>query len=212
MLAIFDVEGVLLDAEYLPILAEELNLEKEIWKITKKGLEGKIDWEYGLKTRIKLLRGIRYEKCKKVANSLQIMTGAKVLCKTLKASGWKLMAISGGFTIMTDRIKKELNLDHVYSNELVFDNGNLKDVKVSVDSNKAKFARIKIAEWKQKKDDVVVIVDGINDVTLFDLCGLGIAFRAQDSVKNLATVSLEEKDLSRIINIINLHYNLKLKL
>jgi len=31
LLAIFDVEGVLYDAEYLPVLAEKLNKEKVIW-------------------------------------------------------------------------------------------------------------------------------------------------------------------------------------
>ena len=35
LLAIFDVEGVLYDAEYLPILAEKVNKEDEIWDITK---------------------------------------------------------------------------------------------------------------------------------------------------------------------------------
>ncbi len=39
MLAIFDVEGVLYDAEYLPILAEKINKEDEIWDITKKVLK-----------------------------------------------------------------------------------------------------------------------------------------------------------------------------
>ena len=58
MLAIFDVEGVLYDAEYLPILAENVNKEKEIWEITKKGIEGKIDWVDGLKERVRLLNGI----------------------------------------------------------------------------------------------------------------------------------------------------------
>mgnify|MGYP003388106729 CR=1 FL=1 len=38
MLIIFDVEGVLLDEEYLPILAEKLNKEDEIWEITKQGI------------------------------------------------------------------------------------------------------------------------------------------------------------------------------
>ena len=38
LLAIFDVEGVLYDAEYLPILAEKVNKEDEIWDITKKGI------------------------------------------------------------------------------------------------------------------------------------------------------------------------------
>jgi phosphoserine phosphatase len=34
LLAIFDVEGVLFDAEYLPILAEKINKQDEIWAIT----------------------------------------------------------------------------------------------------------------------------------------------------------------------------------
>lgn len=90
MLAIFDVEGVLFDAEYLPLLAEKVNKEKEIWEITKKGIEGVINWEEGLKKRIELLRGLSYETCKEVADSLPIMTGAREACGILKSAGWKL--------------------------------------------------------------------------------------------------------------------------
>ena len=61
----------------------------------------------------------------------------------------------------------------------------------------------------RKKNDTTVIVDGANDIKLFDICGLGIAYRAQDIVKDLATTSLEEKDLSKIIPIINNHYQLE---
>ena len=208
-MAIFDVEGVLYDAEYLPILAEKINKEQEIWDITKKGIQGLINWEDGLKKRVELLEGISYETCMEVADSLQIMTGAKEACNALKQAGWKVMAVSGGFTIMTDRLSKELNLDHVFSNELIFNNGKLDGVKINVDSDKAKSAKIKINEWNEKKAETVVIVDGANDVKLFDICGLGIAYRAQDIVKDMATVSLEEKDLSKILPIINNHYNLK---
>ena len=197
------------DAEYLPILAEKINKEQEIWDITKKGIQGLINWEDGLKKRVELLKGISYETCMEVADSLPIMTGAKEACTALKQAGWKVMAISGGFTIMTDRLSKELNLDYVFSNELIFKNGKLDGVKINVDSDKAKSAKIKINEWNEKKDETVVIVDGANDVKLFDICGLGIAYRAQDIVKDMATVSLEEKDLSKILPIINSHYNLK---
>ena len=209
MLAIFDVEGVLYDAEFLPILAEKINMEQEIWDITKKGLQGLINWEDGLRKRVELLKGISYDTCVQVAESLPIMTGAKEACGALKQAGWKVMAVSGGFTIMTDRLSKELNLDHVFSNELIFNNGKLDGVKINVDSDKAKSAKIKINEWNEKKAETVVIVDGANDVKLFDICGLGIAYRAQDIVKDLATISLEEKDLSKILHIINNHYNLK---
>ena len=212
MLAIFDVEGVLYDAEFLPLLAEKVNKENKIWEITKKGIEGKIDWVEGLKERVNLLNGIDYDICVQVANSLPIMTGAKEACRALKDAGWKLMAVSGGFTIITDRLKKELCLDVVYSNELVFHDGKLDGVIVSVDADKAKAAMIKIREWDEKKENITVVVDGANDVKLFDISGLGIAFRAQDLVKDLATVNLDEKDLSKIVGLINTHYNLKLEL
>jgi phosphoserine phosphatase len=211
LLVIFDVEGVLFDAEYLPILAEKLNKEKEIWEITKKGIQGEINWEDGLKTRVDLLKGIDFKTCKEVSDSLPIMTGAREACRILKQAGWKIMAVSGGFTIMTDRLKEELDLDYVYSNELKFSDGKLDGVNIIVDSNKAKSARIKIEEWNVKKEDIVVVVDGANDIKLFDICGLGIAYRAQDIVKDLATVTLEEKNLVKIIDIINQHYHLKLE-
>ncbi len=76
MLVIFDVEGVLFDAEYLPILAEKLNKEKEIWDITKKGIQGVINWEEGLRKRIDALKGLDFQTCQAVADSLPIMTGA----------------------------------------------------------------------------------------------------------------------------------------
>ena len=203
------MEGVLYDAEYLPILAEKVNKEQEIWDITKKGIQGLINWEEGLQKRVEILKGISYETCMEVANSLPIMTGAKDACNVLKQAGWKVLAVSGGFTIMTDRLAKELNLDYVFSNEIIFNDNKLDGVKIHVDSDKAKSAKIKIDEWNEKKDDTVVIVDGANDIKLFDICGLGIAYRAQDLVKDLATVNLEEKDLSKIIPIINNHFNLK---
>ena len=212
MLAIFDVEGVLYDAEYLPLLAEKVNKENKIWEITKKGIEGKIDWVEGLKERVHLLRGMDYDTCIQVANSLPIMAGAKEACSVLKNAGWKIMAVSGGFTIITDRLKKELDLDFVYSNELVFKDGKLDDVVVNVDADKAKSAMIKVNEWDEKKENIITVVDGANDVKLFDITGFGIAFRAQDLVKDLATVTLDEKDLSKIIGLINTHYNLKLEL
>ncbi len=202
----------MLDAEFLPILAEKINKQDEIWEITRKGIQGVINWEEGLRTRVNTLKGISYGTCKEVADSLPIMTGAKEVCRALKAAGWNLLAISGGFTIMTDRLKKELDLDHLFSNELIFKDGKLDGVKIHVDSDKSKSAMIKVKEWNEKKEDIGVVVDGANDIKLFDICGLGVAFRAQDVVKDLATVTLEEKDLSLLIELINKHYGSKVEL
>ena len=211
MLAIFDVEGVLYDEEYLPILAEKLNKESEIWEITKQGIQGKINWEEGLRTRVAALKGLDEKTCQEVADSLPIMTGAKEACRVLKEAGWKIMAVSGGFTLMMGRLKEELGLDYVYCNELIFKDGKLDGVKINVDSDKSTSAKIKIQEWGEQKEDIVCVVDGANDVKLFDICGLGIAYRAQDIVKDLATTTLEVKDLSKILDIINKYFKLELK-
>lgn len=209
MLAIFDVEGVLFDAEYLPVLAEEVGKEREIWEITRRGIAGTIDWEDGLRTRVEALRGLEYGACKRVADALPVMTGAREACAALKKAGWKTMAVSGGFTIMTDRLKRELDLDHVYSNELVFKDGRLEGVRVAVGADKSGPARAKMAEWGVRPEEAVAVVDGANDLALLEMCGLGIAYRAQDRVKELADAVLEEKDLAGILPLISAHYGIR---
>lgn len=199
------MEGVLYDAEYLPILAEKINKENEIWEITKKGIQGVINWEDGLRTRVHALRGLDYATCRKVADSLPIMTGAREACRILKSRGCRIMAVSGGFTIMTDRLKRELQLDYVASNELIFEDGRLDDVQINVDSDKSKSARGMIKQWGEKKGDIICVVDGANDLKLFDISGMSIAFRAQDVVKDKATTILNEKNLARIIPLIDAH-------
>lgn len=193
------------DAEYLPILAEKVNKEHEIWEITKKGIQGVINWEDGLRTRIRALRGLDYATCREVADSLPIMTGAQEACRVLKSRGYRIIAVSGGFTIMTDRLKRELQLDYVVSNELLFADGRLVDVRINVDSDKSKSAKKIIEQWGEKKDDIVCVVDGANDLKLFGISGMGIAFRAQDVVKDRATAVLDEKNLIRIIPLIDEH-------
>ena len=52
---------------------------------------------------------------------------------------------------MMDRLQKELGLDYVFCNDLIFKDGKLDGVTINVDSDKSKSAKIKIAEWDEKK-------------------------------------------------------------
>lgn len=198
MLIIFDVEGVLLNAEYLPILAQVFgpSKEKEIWDITKQGIRGDIDWEEGLRKRVNALKGIKFDDAKLIAENLEIMPGAKDLCLALKDAGWKMIAVSGGFTIITDRLKKELGLDLIFSNELIFKNGLLDDLDLKVTSDKSLVVRPIIKQWGFKKDEIVVVVDGANDIKLFDIAGYTIGFCPVELVKNKADDVVEIRNLS----------------
>ena len=208
MLTIFDVEGVLLNAEYLPVLAQKFGpqKEKEIWDITKQGIRGDIDWEDGLCKRVNALRGISYEDALSIGENLEIMPGAKVLCNALRNAGWKMIAVSGGFTIITDRLKKELLLDKIYSNELVFKDGKLDEVIISVTSDKSKAVNEIIREWGIRKEDIVVVVDGANDLKLFEIAGFTVGFCPVDVVKARADAIIEIRDLTLLLNLLEKKY------
>ena len=96
MLAIFDVEGVLLNAEYLPVLANLIGpeKEKEIWDITNKGIRGEINWEEGLIERVHALRGIGYDKASKIAAEFGDNARSKRIVFFLKGAG---LEVSGRF-------------------------------------------------------------------------------------------------------------------
>jgi phosphoserine phosphatase len=208
MLIIFDVEGVLLNAEYLPVLAQKFGpqKEKEIWDITKQGIRGDIDWEDGLFKRVNALRGISYEDALSIGENLEIMPGAKVLCNALRNAGWKMIAVSGGFTIITDRLKKELLLDKIYSNELIFKDGKLDEVIISVTSDKSKAVNEIIREWGIRKEDIVVVVDGANDLKLFEIAGFTVGFCPVDVVKARADAIIEIRDLTLLLNLLEKKY------
>jgi phosphoserine phosphatase len=204
MLIIFDVEGVLLNAEYLPVLAQMMGpeKEKEIWDITKQGIRGEINWEEGLRKRVNALRGISFDDANRIGANLEIMPGAKELCLALKKAGWKMIAVSGGFTIITDRLKDELGVDKIFSNQLVFKDGRLDDVKIKVTSDKAAAVRSMIKEWGITKDDTVVVVDGANDLKLFELAAFTVGFCPVDIVKEKADVVIEIRDLTLLLNLL----------
>ncbi|MEW6604032.1 MAG: phosphoserine phosphatase SerB [Thermoproteota archaeon] len=208
MLVIFDVEGVLLNAEYLPVLAQVVGpkKEKEIWDITNAGIRGEINWEEGLRRRVHALRGIKYEDAKKLAEGLPLMPGAKELCSALKKAGWKMIAVSGGFTIITDRLKTDLGIDKIFSNELIFKDGKLDDVVMNVTSDKAAAVRDTIKEWGIRKEDIVVVVDGANDLKLFALAGYTVGFCPVDIVREKADVSIDKRDLSLLLNLLKKNF------
>jgi len=213
MLVIFDVEGVLLNAEYLPVLAKLMGSEKEkeIWDITIKGISGEINWEEGLKQRVHALRGIDYNRAYEIAQSLEIMPGAKQLCSFLKKSGWKMVAVSGGFTIITDRLVEDLELDRIFSNNLIFKDNRLHDVEISVTSDKSLSVRSYIHENGFTKEEVIVVVDGANDLKLFNLSSFTVGFCPVDIVRKKADVVIDRKNLADLIPIFIEKFGNKMK-
>lgn len=208
MLAIFDTEGVLIDGEFLPELAKVVGKEEEIWEITKKGISGEIEWEKGLIERINELKGVSYDDCKRVSDDMPIMEGAKETFDELRKLGFKTLTVSGGPDILIDRIKEELQIDYAFSNKLIFGEEKLQGVDVIVGSDKTIPIKDTIEMMKKQKEDIVITVDGANDIKLFDLAGLRISFNGTELINEKSDSIVNKKDLREIIPIIKEKFNL----
>ncbi len=198
MLAVFDIERVLVDGEFLPEVAKYVGKEKEIEEITFKGLRGEIRWEDGMRERVEMLLGLDMRYFDEVARALPLMPNARKAVSGLKSMGFTVVAITGGFQMLAERVRRELGLDYVFSNTLFFDDLRLSGMRMDVTSDKAKVLAGIFDE--ARRGECVAVVDGANDLTLFDIARLKIAFNAQEVVKRRADVIIDEKDLELVLD------------
>ena len=192
----------MIDGEFLPEIAKVVGKEKEVREITDKGIAGDISWEQGLRQRMDLVRGVTFSQCVEVSNKLPFMKGAVEMAEALRKLDCIMVGVSGGFSLLGNRVRTALGFDHVFSNELVFHNGRLIGYGLLVNANKAQILDTAFGEMLAGNKKVAV-VDGANDRDLFPLVDLKIAFNAQRVVKEIADIVIDEKDLRRVVKVIN---------
>lgn len=188
-----------MDGEFLPELANLRGKGKEVWDITISGIRGEIEWEKGLMMRINEVKGASFAECIQVSDSLPIMPGAKNVCIELRNKGFQIAAVSGGFSLLANRVQKELGLDYVFANEIVFMRDTLQSVNIRVTANKVNSIQNLVKDLGEPRSNIIAVVDGANDLTLFDLAGLRIAFCAQPMVEARGDVIVRKKDLGNIL-------------
>jgi len=201
MIVIFDVEGVLIDGEFLPEIAKMAGKQKEVQEITDKGIAGSINWEQGLRQRMNLVKGVSFSQCVEASNKLPFMKGAVEMAEELRKLECIMIGVSGGFSLLGNRVRAALGFDHVFSNELVFHDGRLIGYGLLVNANKRQILDTAFGDML-KGTKKVAVVDGANDLDLFDLVDLKIAFNAQKVVRERADILIEEKNLGRVVKAI----------
>ena len=204
-LVLFDLDSTLIEEETIDELGKLAGVEEEVKRITRDAMEGKIDFEESLRRRVALLKGLPMDSVETLISRLRLTKGARETVEELKNRGYVVGVVSGGFTIATDKIKRDLNLDYAYSNELVVKDGKLTgEVKGRVMSPTAKGDILEEVARRENIDlkDTVVVGDGANDVGMFKRAGFRIAFCAKEILKKNADVIIDKRDLREILKYI----------
>ena len=202
---VFDCDSTIIQEEAIDELAKAAGVDAAVRQMTREAMEGKLDFEQSVRRRVQLLKGLQADQLEMLARSMTLTPGAEDLIATLHTMGYKIAIISGGFTFLTDYLKKRLGIDYVYANELEVEagvvTGNIKG-KI-VDAQRKGDILLEIARKEGVTlDQIVAVGDGANDRFMLENAGLAIAFNPKEVLKEYSDGMITTKNIYGLLHIL----------
>ncbi len=197
-LVVFDMDSTIIEGEVINELAKAANVGEKVSQITSRAMAGELNYNEALRQRVRLLKGLPVSVLEEVASGIQLTSGAYELISTLKAMGFKLALISGGFKFFADRLKEHLGFDYTYANDLEIKDGVLTGrVKGRIIDSETKGKIVQEIAEKEglSREEVVAVGDGANDEIMLRNAGLGIAFNASELLQKVADGRITNSNL-----------------
>ncbi|WP_163555082.1 phosphoserine phosphatase SerB [Helicobacter suis] len=202
-LAVFDFDSTLIKAETLEVLAQAYKTGAKIKEITQKAMEGKMDFYESLICRVACLKGMDFKEAKSICENLPLQQGAYEVVSGLQTRGYKVVCFSGGFRLATSFFKEKLKLDGDFSNTLHVEKGVLNgQVSGPMMRGDSKFELLSSLQGLLNVKQTLVVGDGANDIGMFTLANLSIAFNAKEIVKKAAKIVAKTTDLREILEYV----------
>lgn len=202
-LAVFDFDSTLMDGETIEIIAKEVGLQEEVASITKRAMGGELDFFDSLTYRVSLLKGLKESKVNEICHNLPYMNGAKETISELKKRGYIVVCFSGGFQNATSYAKDILGYDADFSNIFHIKDGILTGQvggEMMFSDSKGKMLERIQNILKVSYDNTLTVGDGANDLSMFKHAATRVSFCGKPILKKAATICLEEKDLTLMLD------------
>lgn len=199
----FDMDSTLITIECIDELADFAGKKAEVSAVTEAAMRGEIDYRESLRRRLALMAGLDARVLARVfGERLLLSPGARELLDACQQAGLRTAILSGGFTYFTERLRIELGFDFATSNELEISGGKLTGRVVGdiIDANaKAQhLARLR-DELGLRKEQVIAVGDGANDLQMMAEAGLSVAYHAKPATRAKADISINCGGLNSLL-------------
>ena len=200
-----DMDSTLINIECIDEIAAFGGVKEQVASITEAAMRGEIkDFGESLTRRVAFLRGLSTDVLQAVYDQkLQLNPGAERLVEAARQAGLHVLLVSGGFTYFTGRLKARLQLDEVHANVLEENDGALTGKvqgRILDAQGKADALTAFAAAHGARKDQIIAIGDGANDLRMLAQAGFSVAYRAKPVVRAQARYALNVMGLDAILN------------
>jgi phosphoserine phosphatase len=201
-LLLADMDSTIVTSETLDEIAAYAGLKDVIAEITRRSMNGEIDFAQALRERVAMLKGLGTEALEATWARTELMPGATTLTATMTAAGATCVLVSGGFTWFTSRVADKAGFQRHHANTLNAEDGKLTGtVGEPILDRDAKLATLKstAAELGLPLGATLAVGDGANDLAMIGAAGLGIAYHAKPIVAATARARIDHNDLTALL-------------
>jgi phosphoserine phosphatase len=202
-----DMDATMVEEETLDELAAHAGLKDKIAEITKRAMNGELDFKEAVKERVGLLKGLPLEALSDTAANITYTKGGHALLKTLRANGVHCVLVSGGFTYFTSKVSENLGFNENHGNVLDVAGDALAGTVAEpiLDKNfKKQCLEATARTHKITLEQTIAIGDGANDLPMLQTAGLGIGFQSKKLLREALPNHLLFNCLDALIDVLGL--------
>jgi phosphoserine phosphatase len=202
-LLIADMDSTMIEQECIDELADAVGIKAEVAAITARAMNGELDFEAALRTRVGLLKGLSLRRMEEIRRErITYAPGGRALVQTMKTHGAFTSLVSGGFTFFADHIARRIGFDEAMANILEFEDDALTGtVRDPILGREAKLSRLEtLAAFHDIPLAATLAVgDGANDLDMIRAAGMGVALHAKPVVAAEAQFRIDHGDLTALL-------------
>lgn len=209
-LALFDMDGTLIDARFVVALARRANRYPELSQYLDNDSLGP---DARSRRIAELFRGVPRELFEEVARKVRLMPGAVDTVVGLRKAGYRVGVVTDSYRAAAEVVRRRVFADFSVAHLMRFRRGvatgelHLSRAMEHPDGCplhahcKKNTLRHLMARWELTADRVLAVGDGENDVCMLRAAGTSVAFRPKSPKVQAAAGLVVHDDLTQILDL-----------